>query len=105
MKRDITFWAFTAFTVFVVALVLWGGWAIYKEATFDYTVCDPSSTYVDKHTAAWSQWMPRTCVNNVCTGGYSIYHPERNWTERLYSCPDEGDWFDKWRVENRGGAQ
>ena len=99
MTIDKTFWAFIAFTAFAVAMVVGAGWAIYKEATFDYTVCNPTSQYREQHRAAWTSY---TQVGNVQV---PTYHPARNWTERLYSCPDEGDWFDKWRVENKGGAQ
>ncbi len=78
-------------------------WAIWSEATFDYTRCIATDQYKNKHTAAWQQWQPQICSSSgICTGGYTIYHPEQNWTERLYSCPDKKmNYFDKWRRENR----
>lgn len=82
------------------------GWGIWYEATFDYSVCDASDTYRDRHSPAWVQQIPRTCTttNNIttCTGGTTILHPARNWTERLYDCPNnEGGRFGKWRTERR----
>lgn len=93
-----------------LALVIVGlVWSIWYEATFDYSVCTAQDQYQDKHTPMWVQHIPIICSGNpsICTGGTTIIHPARDWTERAYHCPDGDaintlDYFVKWRVENRG---
>ena len=84
----------------ILSVVLWALWA---EATFDYTKCHATDQYRQEHTSAWVQHMPRICTGSppICTGGSMIHHPAREWTERLYQCPGKKGHFDKWRMEDK----
>jgi len=84
----------------VIFGVMGSAYAIYYEATFDYSVCETTDIYEPRHRAMWVQQMPMTCSNNICSGGGTIIHPARDWTVRLYNCPEDGGrLFQKWREE------
>jgi len=88
-------WIAPAFFVIVVGLAFWLLW---YEATFDYTKCQTTEQYRDRHSSAWMQTIPGS---NGMPATF-IHHAARDWTERLYSCPDrKGKPFDKWRNERR----
>lgn len=78
--------ALIATMVILIALMFY---LMIEEATFDYTTCDASDQWRDRHTAMWVQHMK---VGDVTT---FITHPARDWTERLYHCPKN----DRWREE------
>lgn len=81
-----------ALAIILIGLVVWAAW---KEATFDYTECYATEKYRQQHRSAWVQMQK---VGDVIM---PISHPARDWTERLYSCPDDEGRFDKWRNESR----
>lgn len=82
----------------LLAVVLYQLW---YEATFDYTKCSVTDTYRDQHTNAWIQTIPGSNINGVTMPMQIIHHPARDWTERLYRCPDGNGHFDKWRNERK----
>ena len=87
-----------AIGIVVVVLVVGMLWSVWLEATFDYTVCDATDQYRQRHSAAYITY------NRVGDINIPVHHPAREWTERMYKCPDgdgRGKRFDKWRTENQ----
>lgn len=73
----------------VVSLIVF---AVIEEASFDYTTCQETDEYEDRHTVSWVQYINTGKATTV------IIHPARNWTERKYYCPDNEI---RWREEVR----
>jgi hypothetical protein len=91
-------WVEIAIGCTIVVLVVGVLGAAWYEATFDYTKCDGTDQYRQQHSAAYTTYMK---VGEV---QMPTFHPAREWTERLYKCPDgdgHGKRFDKWRTENQ----
>lgn len=79
------------FLTLFVGIAIYAGWKIYEENTYDYTTCQATEQYVDRHQNSWIQYIHNGKTSTM------IIHPARDWTERLYQCPEE----ERWREESR----